>query len=120
MLRHEATNQNPIELTHRAVLLASPSFRIINITRGAKRIPSPRALFERQRIHASITWIKKASEKTKARYTYPKRLAREILLILEGESEIFQWLELRHKEAMMARYVASIVRVVKLMHAGPI
>ncbi|ORX33674.1 ribosomal protein S7 domain-containing protein [Kockovaella imperatae] len=100
---HVATNQNPIDLVHRAVLLASPSFRVISIVRGAKRMYAPRALLERQRIHQGIAWIKKASLKYEKRLHLPKRLAKEILLVLEGSSEVFGWVEERHKVAMVNR-----------------
>ena len=85
--------------------MAAPSFRITSFTRGAKRIQMPRPLLERQRIHQSIAWIMKAAEKSKKRYTLSQRMAKEILQVLEGESEVFTWLAERHKTAMLNRSV---------------
>ena len=72
----------------------------------------PRPLLERQRVHQGIAWIVKAADKQKKRYTLSQRIAREILLVLEGESEVFTWLAERHKTAMLNRLVLLSLRVI--------
>jgi len=72
-----------------------------------KSVPTPRALSERQRTHQAIAWILKAAEKgRRAGARRDERIAREILAILEGTSEVFKWLETRHKDATLARWVS--------------
>lgn len=73
--------------------------------KSMKSVPTPRALNERQRTHQSIAWILKAAEKGRTGVARPDRIAREILAILEGNSDVFKWLEQRHKEATLARWV---------------
>ena len=104
--RRETTNQSPVPLLHRAILLASPSVKVLNMRKSMKSVPTPRALSERQRTHQAIAWILKAAEKgRRAGARRDERIAREILAILEGTSEVFKWLETRHKDATLARSV---------------
>jgi len=72
-----------------------------------KAVPTPRALTERQRTHQAIAWIIKAAEKgRRAGLRRHERIAREVLAILEGNSDVFKWLEEKHKAATLARWVA--------------
>jgi hypothetical protein len=84
--------------------------------KSMKSVPTPRALTERQRTRQAIAWILKAAEKGR-RVTAKReeRIAKEVLAILEGESEVFKWLEQRHKEAALARYVLPLL----LIRRGP-
>ena len=105
--RRDATNQSPVPLLHRAVFLASPSVKVLNMRKSMKAVPTPRALTERQRTHQAIAWIIKAAEKgRRAGLRRHERIAREVLAILEGNSEVFKWLEEKHKAATLARCVA--------------
>ncbi|KAK1927469.1 ribosomal protein S7 domain-containing protein [Papiliotrema laurentii] len=103
-LIRQTSNQPPVPLLHRAILLSSPSVKVLTMRKSMKSVPTPRALTERQRTRQAIAWILKAAEKGR-RVTAKReeRIAKEVLAILEGESEVFKWLEQRHKEAALAR-----------------
>lgn len=51
-------------------------------------------------------WILKAAEKgRKGGVPRETRIAREVLAVLEGNSDVFKWLEEKHKVATANRYV---------------
>ena len=53
-------------------------------------------------------WIFRAAERgRKGGAPREQRIAREILGVLEGESDVFKWLEERHKMAALARWVGG-------------
>jgi hypothetical protein len=54
-------------------------------------------------------WIFRAAEKGRKGAPRDQRIAREILGVLEGESEVFKWLEERHKQAALTRSVIQIL-----------
>lgn len=100
------TNQPPIPLVRQAIHLASPYVRILQ-QKGAsfnKNIPVPTPLTDRQRCHQAIAWILRAAERGRNPLAKREtRIAREILALIEGESEVFRWVEERHKAAGLAR-----------------
>ncbi|WRT65633.1 uncharacterized protein IL334_002578 [Kwoniella shivajii] len=101
---HQSTNLAPQPLLRQAVLLSSPSIKILSMRKSAKTIYTPRALTERQRSRQGVAWILKASERgRKGGISRDQRIAREILGILEGQSDVFKWLEERHKVAYLNR-----------------
>jgi small subunit ribosomal protein S7 len=76
--------------------------------RATKTTFLPRALNERQRTRQAIAWILKASERGRqGGAPRAQRVAREILAVLEGQSDVYKWLEDRHKSVAMNRYVAG-------------
>ena len=104
--RQETSNQPPIPLLRRAIRLVSPSVGIVRTRKGIKNIDVPKGLHERQRIRQAISWILKAAESTYRSTSHrEERIAREIFRVLEGESQVFTWLEERHRTAAHARWV---------------
>jgi small subunit ribosomal protein S7 len=104
--RQGATNQNPRPLLQRAVTLSSPSIRVVSSRARAKTTQTPLALTERQRTRQGIVWILKAAEKgRKGGVPRETRIAKEVLAVLEGNSDVFKWLEEKHKVATANRYV---------------
>lgn len=55
---------------------------------------------------AGVVWILKAAEKgRKGGVPRETRIAKEVLAVLEGNSDVFKWLEEKHKVATANRYV---------------
>lgn len=103
-LLHGATNQPPLPLIHQAVHLAAPSVRVESFKRGAKIIVVPKALNERQRAHSGIKWIMRAAERGKRQgTTHAQKIVKELLAVLEGQSEVFKKVEEVHKMATLNR-----------------
>jgi len=101
-----ATNEPPVPLLRKAIELSSPQVRIMSTKRGAKIIQTPRALNERQRTRAGIQWLLKAAERgRKGAIKRDDRIAREVLAVLEGTSDVFKKVEELHRAAMLVRYV---------------
>ncbi|UOH80395.1 hypothetical protein LQV05_003047 [Cryptococcus neoformans] len=96
--KHGPPYPRPAPLLRQSVLLASPSIKILSMRKSAKTILTPRALNERQRTRQGIAWILKAAEKgRKGGVPRDQRIAKEVLAVLEGQSEVFKWLEDVHK-----------------------
>ncbi|WVW80072.1 hypothetical protein I302_102045 [Kwoniella bestiolae CBS 10118] len=101
---NQSTNLPPQPLLKQAIIASSPSIKILSMRKSAKTILTPRALTERQRTRQGIAWLLKASEKgRKGGVSRDQRIAREILGVLEGQSDVFKWLEERHKVAYLNR-----------------
>ncbi|ODO04669.1 hypothetical protein I350_05278 [Cryptococcus amylolentus CBS 6273] len=108
-LLHQTTAQPPQPLLRQSILLASPSVKILSMRKSAKTILTPRALTERQRSRQGIAWILKAAEKgRKSGVSRDQRIAREVLAVLEGTSDVFKWLEDVHKSGYLNRYAESL------------
>ncbi|WVQ74564.1 hypothetical protein IAR50_004165 [Cryptococcus sp. DSM 104548] len=103
-LLHQTTAQPPQPLLRQSILLASPSVKILSMRKSAKTVLTPRALTERQRSRQGISWILKAAEKgRKSGVSRDQRIAREVLAVLEGTSDVFKWLEDVHKSGYLNR-----------------
>ncbi|KNX49927.2 hypothetical protein CNBG_9437 [Cryptococcus deuterogattii R265] len=103
-LLQESTHLPPQPLLRQSILLASPSIKILSMRKSAKTILTPRALNERQRTRQGIAWILKAAEKgRKGGVSRDQRIAKEVLAVLEGQSEVFKWLEDVHKVGYLNR-----------------
>lgn len=96
---HLTTSSPPLPILHRALLIASPSIRIVGRRKGTKSLPTPQSLTEDQRIRQAWLWIVEASDKRQgAEKQFGKRLAQEVLAVLGGQSEA-----IKKKEARCAR-----------------
>ena len=92
---------------------------------GARSIVRPVALSERQRTSQGIKWIIEASH-SKPGMEMQKRLAKEMIAVVRGDSAALNKKETVHKGAMIARYVVRVlftklilkVRLVALYHLG--
>lgn len=78
--------------------------------RRAKVVLTPMALDERQRTRQGIQWLLKAAEKgRKGGIPREQRIAKEVFAVLEGTSEVFKWIEERHKVATANRCVSAFL-----------
>ncbi|KAK4688069.1 small subunit ribosomal protein S7, partial [Tremellales sp. Uapishka_1] len=103
-LLQNATNSPPLPLLHQAFTQCSPSIRMVSIKQGSKSVQSPRGLNERQRLRQGIMWMLKCAERgRKSGAKREDRIAREILAVLEGTSEVFKRIEEVHRAGMVNR-----------------
>jgi small subunit ribosomal protein S7 len=110
-LLQRATNSPPVPLFHKAIELSSPQVRLLSMKKSAKTVQSPRALNERQRTRTGIQWLLKAAERgRKGGIRRDDRVAREVLAVIEGTSDVFKKLEEVHKASMLQRCVLLLIR----------
>jgi small subunit ribosomal protein S7 len=63
-------------------------------------------LDERQSTRQGIVWLLKAAERgRKGGLPRNQRIAREVFAVLEGSSDVYKWVEERHRLATANRYV---------------
>ena len=105
---HAFTKAPPLPIVRQAVVIASPLLRNRQFSRAAKAYVFPTPLTERQRAHIGIKWILDASDKRGGK-TLAERLAREIVAVVRGESEVLKKKEDSHKLAVTHRCVASVL-----------
>lgn len=83
-----ATGSPPLPILRRAVDLASPSIRMVGRRKGTKVMPTPQPLTAKQRRRQAWLWIVDASDKRQStEKDFGKRLALEVLAVLNGQSE---------------------------------
>ncbi|GAA6044288.1 hypothetical protein JCM8097_008678 [Rhodosporidiobolus ruineniae] len=90
MLQHLqlATSSPPLPLLRKAIDLASPSIRIVGRRNGTKVLQTPQPLTAPQRRRQAWKWIVDASDKRQGvEKAFGKRLALEVLAVLNGQSE---------------------------------
>ena len=99
------TNDDPLPLVRRAVEQASPVCKNVSQKLGGmKRAVLPLPLEEKQRVRVAIKWIEKASERhAKNEKAFGRRLALEVLSVLEGSSDALKKKDEVHKAAVIAR-----------------
>ncbi|BEI82074.1 hypothetical protein CcaverHIS002_0212340 [Cutaneotrichosporon cavernicola] len=99
-----ATNSPPLPQLHRAIELSSPSVRLLSMRKRAKTVMTPRGLTDRQRARTGIKWLLKSAERgRKGGVKRDDRVAREVLAVLDGSSDVFKRVEEVHKIAMLQR-----------------
>lgn len=87
-------------------MAASPAVRVVMYKMGAKSIGVPMPLNEKQRARYGVEWILMASEKKPSKLL-EVRLAREIVSVIQGNSEALKKKEEVHKFAMLNRYALA-------------
>lgn len=104
MMRHlaAALNTDPLPALRHAIDLASPMVRVRTNVQGAKNIQHPVALNPQQMRRRGLVNIIQASKKKSDR-EIEKRLAKEILGVLDGNSEALRKKEEVHKDAVRVR-----------------
>lgn len=109
MLGHMAklTNSDPLPLVYEAVELAKPILRMQSRKQGGKTMQVPIPLNPRQSTRRALVWIIDASNRRSDR-SISRRLAVEMLAILEGNSSVLSRKEEQHKVGMINRANASI------------
>lgn len=106
---HGLTRAEPLPIFRAALLAASPVVRCMSWKQGAKMRTIPIALSEKQRTRGAIKAILAASEK-RAGQNVAERVAREIVGVLQGESEALRKKEDAHKVAMVNRFVIAFLK----------
>jgi small subunit ribosomal protein S7 len=100
----QTANAPALPLLHQAITLSSPYLRVMSTRRRAKVVLTPMALDERQRTRQGIQWLLKAAEKgRKGGIPREQRIAKEVFAVLEGGSDVYKWIEERHKVATANR-----------------
>jgi small subunit ribosomal protein S7 len=112
---HAITHSPPLPILREAILLASPSVRIITHRKSAKNTLIPMALADKQRAGMAIRWILKFSGNRSDRSVH-ERLAKEIVAIIKGDSEVLKKRDELHKSAMLNRYGYSQSHAPPLQH----
>ncbi|WFD33792.1 hypothetical protein MCUN1_000611 [Malassezia cuniculi] len=109
MLGHMAklTNSSPVPLVHEAVRLARPLLRMQSRKQGGKTIQVPIPLNERQSTRRALVWIIEASDRRLDRMI-SRRLAVEVLAVLEGNSSVLTRRDELHKIGTNNRSNASV------------
>ncbi|RDB19391.1 37S ribosomal protein S7, mitochondrial [Hypsizygus marmoreus] len=99
---HAFTRAPPLPILQQAILAASPAVRTLMHRQGGKTVAKPVALGEKQRTKFAVHAILKASENKPGR-TVQERLARELIAILQGNSEALKKKIEVHRFAMVNR-----------------
>lgn len=101
---HTLTRAEPLPLLREAIFKVSPSVRTVRHRHATKEIIIPVALKEKQQVRRAVHWMLKESESRGGR-TVEERLAREIVLVLNGTSKALNSRDALHKLAMVNRYI---------------
>lgn len=113
----------PLDIVREAVFAAAPSIRIKNNKRAATVVPVPMVMNEKARVRGAVKWILQEVEvgrkgARKGPMRVEERLAREVIKIVQGTSEVLKKKEVLHKHAMVNRcvlYCGVFVGEVRLM-----
>ncbi|EIM22334.1 ribosomal protein S7 [Wallemia mellicola CBS 633.66] len=97
-----ANTTEPVSLVRNAITMAAPSFRLSSSKKNNKVLHTPLALTERQRIRLAFQALIKASDKRNEKFLH-QRLAREVLAILEQQSDVLKRKEEIHKAGAINR-----------------
>ena len=108
---HAFTQAPPMPILRQAIAAASPLLRCRSFKRAAKQFVFPFPLSERQRTWQAIDWIIKESRLRRGGRLDEERLAREIIGIVRGDSEVLKKKEAVHKLAVLHRCVSRFVRM---------
>jgi small subunit ribosomal protein S7 len=101
---HKITKSPPLPILRHAIFLASPSIKMKSHKKHAKSFMVPTPLNDRQRAFFAIKWLINVS-KNRSEKKLEERFAKEILKIVEGESEVLRKKAEVHKLAVANRYV---------------
>jgi len=110
---HTLTRSPALPILRAAVFAASPAVRSLMHRHGAKNVAKPVALGEKQRTRVALGWMLEAS-RGRAGRSVEERLAREVVAVVRGESEVLKRKEEVHRFAMVNRWVVFFSSVVLL------
>jgi len=99
---HTSTRAPPMPIVREAILTASPAVKLGSHRYGTKTLQVPYALTEKQRVHAGVKAILAASQSRPGK-SVDIRLARELIGVLQGESNATVEKGRLHKLAMVNR-----------------
>ncbi|GAA5880387.1 hypothetical protein JCM8547_007535 [Rhodosporidiobolus lusitaniae] len=101
---HLATQSPPIPVLRKAIDLASPSIRIVGRRQGTKVLQTPQPLTAPQRRRQAWKWIVDASDKRQGvEKDFGKRLALEVLAVLNSQSEALKKRDTVHQQGLTGR-----------------
>ncbi|GAA5895918.1 mitochondrial 37S ribosomal protein uS7m RSM7 [Sporobolomyces salmoneus] len=99
-----STQSPPLPILYKALELTSPQVRIVGRRKGTKVLQTPQPLNQKQKVRQAWKWIVEASDKrTGAEKEFGKRLAQEVISVLNGQSEALKKLIARHEQAVTGR-----------------
>lgn len=101
---HAFTRAEPLGLFREAVQKVAPLVRFVRQVRGTRFVQIPVAIQEKQRTRDALKWMLNASE-TRGGRTVEERLAREIVLVLNGTSSALRQKASLHEQAAANRCV---------------
>lgn len=108
---HALTRAEPLSLLRDAVAKVAPVVRFIRQARPTRSVQIPVAIQEKQRVRHALKWMLSASE-TRGGRTVEERLAREIVLVLNGTSSALRQKATLHEQAAANRCVSQYALVV--------
>ncbi|GAA5887667.1 hypothetical protein JCM16303_003720 [Sporobolomyces ruberrimus] len=98
------TASPPLPILYKALELTSPQVRIVGRRKGTKVLQTPQPLTQKQQVRQAWKWIVEASDKRQAtEKEFGKRLALEVVSVLNGQSEALKKLVARHEQAVTGR-----------------
>jgi small subunit ribosomal protein S7 len=98
------TSSPPLPILYKALELTSPQVRIVGRRKGTKVLQTPQPLNQKQKVRQAWLWIVEASDKRQAtEKEFGKRLAQEVVSVLNGQSEALKKLVARHEQAVTGR-----------------
>lgn len=101
---YKLTKSPPLPIFRNAISLASPSIRMKSHKKNAKNVQVPTPLNDRQRTFFAMKWLITAS-KSRSEKRVEERLAREVMRVVDGESEVLRKKMEVHKVAVANRLV---------------
>ncbi|RDX44645.1 ribosomal protein S7 [Lentinus brumalis] len=104
---HAFTKAPPMPILRQAIVAAEPLLRCRSFKRAAKQFVFPIPLNDRQRAWQALKWIIEESKKRGGRHE-EERLAREVIAIVKGDSQVLKHKEAVHKLAVLHR--GNVVR----------
>ncbi|KAL5489862.1 hypothetical protein ACEPAI_4694 [Sanghuangporus weigelae] len=99
---HTLTRAEPLPLLRQAIEKVMPNVRVTRHKHSTKIIEIPVALNEKQQVRYAMKWMLKEAEIRGGR-TIEERLAREIVLVLNGTSGALKQKDAQHTTAMVNR-----------------
>lgn len=103
----QLTHSNPVPLVYEAVNMTRPLLRMQSRKQGGKTMQVPIPLNERQSTRRALVWIIEASDRRLDR-KISRRLAVEMLAVLEGNSSVHSRRDEVHKIGTNNRANASV------------
>ncbi|GAA5867043.1 hypothetical protein JCM3774_003766 [Rhodotorula dairenensis] len=102
---HAATSSPPLPILRKAVEVVSPQIRMVGRRKGTKVMQTPQPLTDKQRTRQAWKWIVDASDKRLGdkEFDFGRRLALEVLAVLNGQSEANKSLVGRHQQGVTGR-----------------
>ncbi|PVG04784.1 ribosomal protein S7 [Serendipita vermifera] len=104
---HRIKNSPPLPILRDAIFAASPSIKMKSHKKHAKSLQVPTPLNDRQRAFFAIKWLISVS-KNRSERKLEERVAKEVIKIVEGESEVLRKKAEVHKLAVANRSNAAV------------